>query len=188
MLVAIVGTSGCGKNTIIDQVMKDNPDFVQMPSLTTREMRNGESQGHPYIFVTEDEFWKEVESGRMLEHEEVHKGRHYGISRVILDEYLAKHPVVIKDVDVNGVLSAKKAGYDVVAIFIEVSDKNELLNRIIARGETPERAAVRVSRFDYEMSHKKNMDYVVTNNTMEELPLAISKIGDIIRKELKKRK
>jgi len=188
MLVAIVGTSGCGKNTIINEILKNNPKYLQMPSLTTRKMRDGESQGHPYMFVSEDEFWKEVESGRMLEHEEVHKGIHYGISRVILDDYLQKSPVVIKDVDVNGVMSAKKAGYDVVAIFIEVSDKQELLNRIIARGETPERAAVRISRFDYEMGHKKHMDHVVTNNTLDELPIAISKIDDIIKSELKKRK
>lgn len=187
MLVAFAGTSGCGKNTIINQILNNNPEYKLMPSITTRKMREGESQGNPYIFVSEQEFKKKIADGEMLEYEEVHKGNFYGISKKILNEYESKYNVLLKDVDVNGIINAKKKGVDMISIFIEVTDKENLYNRIIARGETHERAMIRISRFDYEKSHKKDMDYVVTNNYMNDLPVAISKIEDIIKKERQKR-
>lgn len=187
MLVVFSGCSGCGKNTIIKEVLKENKNYRLMPSVTTRAMRDGEKQGDPYYFVSEEEFKKRIDSGELMEWVEVHKGTLYGISNKIYQELSQKYDVLLKDVDVLGVQNARKAGVDVVAIFVKVDNKEELRNRLIDRKTTPEDIEKRLSRFELENSHINNMDYVIENNNLNDLPIAIEKINDIIKKELKKR-
>ena len=188
MLVIIAGSSGSGKNTIIKEVLKQNPSYKFMPSITTREMRDGEQEGDPYFFVSESEFDRKIVSGEMMEWVEVHKGTFYGISNEVYRKMSKVYPVLIKDIDVDGVNNAKRAGVDVVSIFINVADKDALRQRLIIRGTTPEDIERRMSRYDYEKEKSKTMDYIVENNTELDLPIAISRVNDIIKQELEKRK
>ena len=73
MLFTFVGCSGVGKNTIIGDLLKKHEDtYDLLPTVTTRDMRPGESQGNPYLFVKMDEFKKMIEDGEMYEYEWIH--------------------------------------------------------------------------------------------------------------------
>ena len=48
MLVILSGSSGVGKNTVINKILEENSNIELMPTMTTREMRDGEEPGKPY--------------------------------------------------------------------------------------------------------------------------------------------
>lgn len=56
-LLLCTGLSGSGKTYFIQNTMP-NGLFYSLRSATTRPMRDGESNGNPYFFVTEEEFNK----------------------------------------------------------------------------------------------------------------------------------
>ena len=56
-LLLCTGLSGSGKTYFVKNTMPDGL-FYSLRSATTRPMRDGESNGNPYFFVTEEEFNK----------------------------------------------------------------------------------------------------------------------------------
>lgn len=53
------GPSGCGKNFLEGKILRHYPElFNKLPQISTREMRPGEVQGNPYIFISENTFEK----------------------------------------------------------------------------------------------------------------------------------
>ena len=55
-LFVISGTSGVGKSTILEQLMKNRSDLLFSVSATTRAAREGERHGENYYFLTREEF------------------------------------------------------------------------------------------------------------------------------------
>lgn len=54
-LIAIVGKSGSGKDTIYKKVVNQNTQFHKVIHITTRPKRDGEIEGVDYFFRTEQE-------------------------------------------------------------------------------------------------------------------------------------
>ncbi|MBQ5778318.1 MAG: hypothetical protein IIV97_05845 [Oscillospiraceae bacterium] len=77
MLIIMSGSAGVGKNTIINELLKEYNNLTLMPTVSTRAMRPGEEQGRPYIFVSKDEFEGMLSRGEMLEYCPIH-GNLYG--------------------------------------------------------------------------------------------------------------
>lgn len=165
MLVLLSGPSGCGKNTIIKFLLKDNPNFIQLKSTTTRAMRlkDNESQGNPYFFVSNDEFQKMVDEGKFFEHNDNIHGNRYGITNEGIE--MAKNPdvCVFKDLDVEGhaeyMKKLKGTDISVLSVYIKLSEE-DLRQRLIERGDDPQNIELRLSRAAYENSFEKNYDLV----------------------------
>ena len=52
ILVTITGASGAGKSTIIKELVKRNPEkYLQIPTYTTRTLRQREKQGEQHYFI-----------------------------------------------------------------------------------------------------------------------------------------
>ena len=69
ILVVISAPSGCGKDTIVNEIVKEMGDEASVSvSMTTREMRPGEEEGVNYYYVSVDQFKKNIENGEMLEY------------------------------------------------------------------------------------------------------------------------
>lgn len=181
MLVTFSGPSGVGKNTIINRLLQDSDKFVLMPTCTTRAMRENESEGNPYHFITIAEFEKKLQEGEFYEHERVHNN-YYGTSKKLLAEGLKKGKILVKDIDVLGVQNlVKTVGKDIkiVTIYLTV-DLDALQERLKGRGEKD--IELRLSRFQLEESHSKNFNYVIKNIDLE---TTLQKIYSIVEKESK---
>ena len=77
-LILISSPSGGGKTTIIQKILKTDPNkFIYSVSATTRESRTGEIHGRDYFFLTKEQFFERAEKNQFLEWEEVH-GYYYG--------------------------------------------------------------------------------------------------------------
>ena len=66
-LFVISGSSGVGKGTLLNLLLKQHPDLKLSISTTTRKPRPGEVDGVNYFFTDKQEFLKEVENGEFLE-------------------------------------------------------------------------------------------------------------------------
>lgn len=180
MLVLISGPSGCGKNTIIKYLVKDNKNYVQLKSTTTRAMRikDNESQGNPYYFVSNEEFQQMVDNDEFFEHNDNIHGNRYGITKQALKQAEKTDVCVLKDIDVEGFLEYKKklekSDISVLSVYVSLSEE-DLKQRLIERGDDADNIKLRLSRAEYENSFAKHYDLVL-QTTQDNGSLKISKL------------
>ena len=67
MLVILTGKSGCGKDTLQEELIKKE-NFKKLISTTTRPKREGEVEGREYYFVNKDKFFQLDKEGFFIEH------------------------------------------------------------------------------------------------------------------------
>ena len=134
MLILISGSSGAGKNTIIDHLMQRNDNIRLLQSCTTRKRRKNEKE-NAYIYLSKEEFDEKLKNGEIFENEEIHQN-FYGILNSSLQEVLkeaSKNIHYIKDVGVLGQINLsrelKKKKIPVLTIFIQVP-RAQLIERL----------------------------------------------------------
>ncbi len=166
ILMVVSGPSGVGKGTLVKTLVKRRADVVESVSCTTRAPREGEVHGREYYFLSKEEFQKRINEGDFLEYDE-HFGNFYGTPKSFVKEQLANKSVIL-EIDVVGALNAKKAFPESVLVMIAPPSVEELKRRLVGRGtETEEEIARRLSRLEYELSHKDQYDKVVVNDDLE---------------------
>lgn len=179
LIIVLSGPSGVGKGTIKDMLMADGGYSFSI-SYTTRDPRDGEVHGRDYYFITDEKFDEILSKDGFLEYDR-HFKHSYGTPRAFVEDRL-KYGDVILDIEVNGGLQVKRERPDeTVLIMILPPDKEELRRRLLKR-DTESRAEIeeRVSRMDYELSHKDDYDYTVINDDLE---TAVLEIKNIIKRE-----
>lgn len=167
MLVIFSGGSGVGKNTIINRLLEESNKFELMPTYTTREKREGETEGKPYHFTDEKTFLEKKDAGEFYETNNVH-GHYYGTSRLLYEEKAKAGKILLKDIDVVGTQAlADTLGKEtkIISIFLKVRSKEILEERLKQRHETE--IEKRLSRYDFEQHFQNNYDYVITNDDLE---------------------
>jgi guanylate kinase len=181
-LVLIVGPSGSGKGTIIKHLRKRHPDWIYPVSYTTRKQRPGEEDGLVYHFISEDEFKKGIEDGRFLEHAIVHEKGYYGTDKEEILSALRDGKVVVREVDIQGFHSIQEVvlADDLLTIFVEAGDLDELEKRIAKRGKLPEEEVERrMESARKEIAQADECDFRVVNEygKVEE---AVEKVDEMI--------
>lgn len=175
-LVVLSAPSGAGKSTICKLLVEQNPMFRISISATTRAPRPYETDGVHYYFLEEADFFRKVEEGDFLEHENVH-GKYYGTLRSTVDEGLAKGHTILLDIDVNGGLEIKRNFPDALLIFIKPPSMDELRRRLEERkSESAEMIARRLERLPLEYEKAEKFDVEVINDTLEKAAREIESI------------
>ena len=178
MLILISGSSGAGKNTIIDHLMQRNDNIRLLQSCTTRKRRKNEKE-NAYIYLSKEEFDEKLKNGEIFENEEIHQN-FYGILNSSLEEVLneaSKNIHYIKDVGVLGQINLsrelKKKKIPVLTIFIQVP-RAQLIERLKNRGE--KNIDLRLSRMEFETGYIDNFNEIVKNVDLEKTLTRIEKI------------
>ncbi|MBE6608488.1 MAG: hypothetical protein E7633_08020 [Ruminococcaceae bacterium] len=167
MLVIFSGCSGVGKNTVINNLLSKSDDYKLLPTYTTRDKRPGERDGFPYFFINDEQFLEKIAKGDFYEHELVHN-HYYGTSRQLLADGLASGKTLMKDIDVNGALNLSeilKNDVRIITLFLYVESADILVERLTGRGEKD--IALRLERYNHEMSKQKLYSYLINNNSLE---------------------
>ena len=177
MLVILSGVAGSGKDTIKKEIIKRMENVKTIPSLTTREPREGDIPGQTYIFLNKEDFENKIKNNEIYEYD-IHHNHYYGTSKKILND-ASKNGIIIKDIDVNGTEILKNTLKDIkiVTIFLRVP-KDELRRRLENRIDKPSEGEIilRLNRFDYEESKIGIYDYVLKNDDLEKTVSIIKKI------------
>ncbi len=177
-LIVLSGPSGCGKGTILKEMLRTEEKMKLSISLTTRSPRPGETDGIDYFYVSKEQFEKMVDDGAVLEHAE-YCGNYYGTPRSNVENWRAEGYHVILEIEPQGAFQIKKNCPDATMIFILPPSLKELKRRLTARG-TEDEATVK-KRLDAairEMEQAFQYDYVVVNDA---LPIAVEDVRAIIR-------
>ena len=132
-IIVISGPSGCGKSSLLKEVYKYIDNYYFSISTTTRQIRDGESNGIDYHFVSKEEFEKDIEAGNFLEWAQVH-GNYFGTSLKLITEALELKKIVIFDIDVQGHdIVREKLDAITTSVFITTPSLDELSNRLTSR-------------------------------------------------------
>lgn len=168
--VAIIfsAPSGTGKTTTCKLLREKLPDLKTAVSHTTRAIRNGETDGVDYIFITQQEFEDKIKSNDFLEWARVH-GFYYGTSLKSADIPLKNGYDTLLEQDVQGVKSLRDMNYQGVYILILPPSIIEMEARLRKRGTDSEESILkRIATGKKEIKHYKMYDYVITNHEVEE--------------------
>lgn len=166
-MVILIGPSGVGKSSFLDRALRDYPRLKDTVTYTTRAMRQGESEGHPYHFVSRAKFEELVSQGFFVEHAEVH-GNLYGTPLHQLEETWAEGNVVIMDVDVQGALTFQGRYPKAKTIFILPPSIDSLRQRILKReGKSPKDLELRLRNAEAEMRHSSRFGHSLVNDHFE---------------------
>ena len=68
LLLVLSGPSGCGKGTVLKELLATEENIFLSVSATTRSPRPGEENGTHYFFLSKEEFEGEIARDGMLEH------------------------------------------------------------------------------------------------------------------------
>ena len=132
-LIIICGPSGVGKTTVQNYLQKEY-HIPKVITHTTRPPRKGEINGKDYYFETPLSFAQKhyFENVRYANYD-------YGSSEEALKLAWQHHDLVSLIVDTKGTLTyLHKLKKQVIVIYLQVSDNNELKKRMLKRGDDPQ--------------------------------------------------
>jgi len=176
LLIVVSAPSGCGKGTILGEVLKD-PAYYYSVSATTRAPREGEVNGVQYHFLTREQFEENIAQDMMLEYAE-YCGNYYGTPLAPINENLENGRNVILEIEAQGALQVKKEYRDAGLIFLVAPSMTLLKERLTGRGtENPEQVARRLNQARREIESMNEYDYIVVNDDLEE---CVDKVQQII--------
>ena len=178
-LIVFSAPSGCGKGTMIKEILKDENYFLSV-SDTTRAPRTEDIPGVTYNFLTREQFESLIRENGYLEYAE-YCGNYYGSPVKPIEERLAAGKDVILEIEVQGAMKIKAKRPDALMIFVLPPSVAELRRRLNKRGtEAQDVIDRRVAAAADEIAHAHEYDYVIVNDALE---VAIADFKAIIKAE-----
>ena len=91
LLFILVAPAGAGKNTLMNVAKAHIEGVNQLPTATTRAIREGEVQGREHLYLSHDEFRRMIAAGDLLEWQEVHRQARDGYMLEVKKSYAPGH-------------------------------------------------------------------------------------------------
>ncbi|MEQ1722381.1 MAG: guanylate kinase [Pseudobdellovibrio sp.] len=166
-MIIVAAPSGAGKSSFVERLAAEEPRLHDIITYTTRAMRNHESPGKPYFFISKEEFEKKIKEEFFIEWAQVHTNM-YGTSFEQIQMAWARDKVVIMDIDIQGVVTFKSKYPDAKTVFIMPPSIEELKRRVIKRdGAPPPDLEVRMANAEKEMTKAHEFDVQIVNDDFE---------------------
>ena len=183
MMFILSSPSGAGKTTLTKKIAEENSNFKISISHTTRTPRPNEENGKDYYFVSNEEFNDLIKKDNFFEHAKIFENL-YGTLKKPVIKFINEGKDVLFDIDWQGTQQIKKnKNLNLVTFFILPPNLDVLKKRLLNRHEGQEKLITeRMNKFNEEVSHWKEYDYIVIN---DELDKCYKQLLDIIISEKK---
>ena len=183
LMLVLSSPSGAGKTTLSKKIQQSDNSFEISVSHTTRNPRPNEGDGVDYHFVTKKNFLKLLDEGLFYEHAKIF-GNFYGTSKSSIKKITDNKHNVLFDIDWQGSEQLSKfKELNLVKVFILPPSKEELEKRLIARNQDDKEAIKRrMLAYSKDIAHKKDYDYVLINDNVEN---CFNELKKIVSKHLK---
>ena len=193
-LFVIMGKSATGKDSLYRKLVKKHPELIEIVSYTTRPIREGETEGKEYHFVTEQQMLELKEQGKIAE------CRKYYTVRGPWYYFTADDGQIDFGSGANYILISTLEGYEklrnfygkenIVPIYIEVEDfvrleramKRERQQKSPCAAELCRRFVADEEDFSEERLQAAEITNRIENDDLEQ---ALEQIEKLIRKESK---
>lgn len=180
MLIILSGPSGCGKGTVVKELLSRRDDTVLSVSVTTRSPRPGEVDGTHYFFRTKEQFEEMIRRDELLEYAS-YSGNYYGTPLPPIEEWLNAGKNVLLEIEVQGAQKVMERCPDHVSVFIAAPSLEVLEQRLRGRGtEAEEVIERRLNAAKEEMATAERYRYYIVNDEVE---LAVQRIETILAAE-----
>lgn len=160
----IVAPSGSGKTSIMNYIQREitGMDYIgECISHTTRQPRDGEVNGETYYFSKKEEF-EFMEFEEMFVESVEYGGNKYGMSKEEINKRLRMHKHIYIIAEFHGYQQLKELYPQAVGIFLHMS-KEDCMANMLLRGDSIDKATLRINTYEDEIKNKKEFDYVVKN-------------------------
>lgn len=174
-LVVVTGPGGVGKGTAVAELARRRPDLEVSVSATTRPPRPGEVDGVHYHFLDDADFRARAAAGEFLEWAEFN-GRCYGTLRAPVDAACAQGRLVLLEIEVQGARQVRRRDPRAVLVFVAPPSRDELADRLRARGEQPDAIDRRLAIADWELSQAEGFDHIVVNDDLDKCVAELERI------------
>ena len=173
--------SGAGKTTLTKKIAENNSNFNISISHTTRKPRPNEIDGKDYHFVDKKKFDVLIKNNDFFEYAKIFDN-YYGTLKAPVLKLLSQKKDVLFDIDWQGTQQLKNIkNLALVTFFILPPNMRTLKNRLLKRHQGQEKLIQqRMRKFNEEVSHWKEYNYIVINDDLE---ICYKKILDIIESE-----
>ena len=165
LIIVVSGPGGVGKGTIVDALVRRDPDLWLSRSWTTRDRRPGEAE-NAYVFVTSEAFENHITAGGFLEWTEF-LGNYYGTPRPDqLDG--AGAPDIVLEIELDGAQQVKRQYPQAVLIFVLPPSRDEQERRLRGRGDPAHKVHARLRKAELEEPvGREQADYLVVNDDLD---------------------
>jgi len=168
MMYILSSPSGAGKTTLTKKLAANNRNFEISISYTTRKPRPNEVNGKDYNFVNNEEFNLLIKNNSFFEYANIFDNC-YGTPKKPVLDLLSKNKDVLFDIDWKGTQQLKKIdNLSLLTFFILPPNIKTLKERLLKRHEGQEKLIERrMNKFNEEVSHWNEYNYVVINDDLD---------------------
>ncbi len=183
MMFVLSSPSGVGKTTLTRKLVENNTNFAISISHTTRKPRLNEINGKDYYFVNEKDFNSLIKTKSFFEFAKIFNN-YYGTLKEPVLKFLSQGKDVLFDIDWQGTQQLKKNKHlSLVTFFILPPNIQVLKERLLNRHEGQKKLIKhRMDKFNEEISHWPEYNYVVVNDDLE---ICYNRIFNIMMSEKK---
>jgi guanylate kinase len=165
LIIVVSGPGGVGKGTIVDALVRRDPNLWLSRSWTTRARREGEPPD-AYVFTSTEAFERHANQGGFLEWTEF-LGNYYGTPRPEQLDHLSGADIVL-EIELDGAQQVKRQYPEAVLIFVLPPSRDEQERRLRGRGDPGDKILARLRKAEQEEPiGKLEADYVVVNDDLE---------------------
>jgi guanylate kinase len=167
MMFVLSSPSGTGKTTLTKKLVENNINFVISISYTTRKPRHSEINGKDYHFVSNEEFEDLLKKNSFFEYANIFDNCYGTLKKSVL-ELLSQGKDVLFDIDWQGTKQLNKIkNLSLVTFFILPPNLKVLKERLLNRHKGQEKLVEkRMNKFNEEISHWNEYNYVVVNDDL----------------------
>ena len=167
MMFVLSSPSGTGKTTLTKKLAENNKNFTISISHTTRKPRPNEINGKDYYFVSKKEFEDLLKKNNFFEYANIFDNWYATLKKPVL-ELLSRGKDVLFDIDWQGTKQLNKIkNLSLVTFFILPPNLKVLKKRLLNRHEGQEQLVKkRMNKFNEEVSHWNEYNYVVVNDDL----------------------
>ncbi len=183
-IVVLSGPSGVGKATVEKHLFNNKELKLALSiSATTRDKREGETNGKEYYFISDEDFVGKINNNEFLEWNE-HFSNKYGTLKSEISRLQEDGKIPFLEIETHGAENVIKELGDenVISIFLSPPSLEELEKRIRNRKtENDQQIKERMIKVEEEMSKINEFDFEVKNDIAKD---AAEKIIEYIKGNL----
>ena len=178
-IVAIIGPSGSGKDTILNGVLEKASAAQKIVYCTTRPKRENEIDGKDYHFYSNEDFLKLIEEDKFIA-VSCFNGWFYGV----LKEHLSTEKInigVFNPTDVQTIEESIDENSDIflTTFLVETTDRNRLVRQLLRENSPNIDEIIRrygTDKRDFQL-YNLDFDYIrIENNTTDDYDNAVQTI------------